>query len=53
MNEQKVKLLRQTVYGKSLQRTRSYVTLDTGQVINEIGTLRYIYQETKKRYKEK
>jgi hypothetical protein len=53
MNEKKAKLLRQTVYGKAPQRTRNYQTLETGQVINMPGTLRYIYQGTKKLYKEK
>lgn len=53
MNEKRIKLLRQTIYGKALQRTRSYSTLDTGQVINTPGTLRYIYQGTKKLYKER
>ena len=53
MNEKKAKLLRQTVYGKQDMRTRSYSTLNTGQVINTPGTLRNIYQETKKLYKEK
>ena len=53
MNEKKVKLLRKTVYGSVPRHTRSYSTLDTGQIINTPGTLRYIYQETKKRYKER
>lgn len=54
MNEKKAKLLRQTVYGKeSIHLPRHYDTLNTGQVINTPGTLRYIYQGTKKLYKDK
>lgn len=53
MNEQKIKLLRKTVYGDIDYPPRIYETLRSGQIINEEGSLRSVYQKAKKLYYEK
>lgn len=52
MNEQKAKLLRKTVYGDIDYPSRTYEVLKSGQIINEEGSLRSVYQKAKRLYEK-
>lgn len=53
MNDKLIKQLRKLIYRNAdIHGGRTYITSEKGQVINAPGSLRQLYQDTKRLYKK-